>query len=272
MEDIASLVVTSFSATIHSEVLLKAAEHGIALIYCRKFKPVSIVLPANRSTDTTLTRSLLDMGDRFKHSLWRKTIDAKSSNQYALAAYIAPGSEQLPMFRSCLSGIHPRKEAACARYFWRVFGTAAGNTGFTRDTDGGGLNVLLNFGYAILLSMVLRNLFAVGLDPTFGIFHMPRERATPLAYDIMEPFRPCVDARVFGWIEQNPSPLEWRVSTEFKKWMIPFSTQRIPYLGKSLRMQHCLERVVRSFRASVIERRVGTYKPWILRSLRWDGC
>ena len=32
----------------------------------------------------------------------------------------------------------------------------------------------------------------VGLDPTFGIFHVTREQATPLAYDLMEPFRPCV--------------------------------------------------------------------------------
>lgn len=32
MEDVASVVVTSFSATIHSEVLLQAAEKGVVLI------------------------------------------------------------------------------------------------------------------------------------------------------------------------------------------------------------------------------------------------
>lgn len=55
------------------------------------------------------------------------------------------------------------------------------------------MNALLNYGYAVLLSTVLQKLFGVGLDPTFGIFHATREQATPLAYDLMEPFRPCVE-------------------------------------------------------------------------------
>ena len=67
---------------------------------------------------------------------------------------------------------------------------------------GGGLNHLLNYGYAVLLSTVLQKLFCVGLDPTFGISHVTRERSTPLAYDLMEPFRPCVDWRVATWVRQ----------------------------------------------------------------------
>ncbi len=62
---------------------------------------------------------------------------------------------------------------------------------------------MLNYGYAVLLSTVLQKLFGVGLDPTFGISHVARERSTPLAYDLMEPFRTCVDWRVIQWVQQH---------------------------------------------------------------------
>ncbi len=59
LEDVASIIITSFSASLHSHLLLEAARHGVALIICEEFKPASILLPANRSTDTLLTRAAL---------------------------------------------------------------------------------------------------------------------------------------------------------------------------------------------------------------------
>ncbi len=161
MEDIAAIVVTSFSSNVHSEVFLQAAEKGVALVFCRNYKPVSILLPANRSTDTLLTRALVDLSPAIKQRLWKKTIDAKTINQYALATTVAPESPVLAAFKSSMEGIHPRKEAACAKHFWRIFGASAASPDFARDPMGGSLNTLLNFGYAILLALVLRHLYAV---------------------------------------------------------------------------------------------------------------
>src|SRR6266849_9735454 len=83
LEDVASIIITSFSASIHSELFLQAAKHGVALIICESFKPVSLVLPANRSTDTILSRALLKLSDGARLHLWQKTIDAKCRNQYS---------------------------------------------------------------------------------------------------------------------------------------------------------------------------------------------
>src|SRR6185437_3680945 len=91
LEDVAAIIITSFSATIHSHLFLEAAKHGVALIICEAFKPVSLVLPANRSTDTLLSRALLNLTPRARAHLWQKTIDAKCLNQLILAEHIAPG-------------------------------------------------------------------------------------------------------------------------------------------------------------------------------------
>ena len=69
LEDVASIIITSFSAEIHSHLLLEAARHGVSLILCESHKPASLVLPANRSTDTLLTRASRRALARFRGSV-----------------------------------------------------------------------------------------------------------------------------------------------------------------------------------------------------------
>lgn len=270
LEDVAAIIITSFSASIHSHLFLEAAKHGVALIICEAFKPVSLVLPANRSTDTLLSRGLLDLDARVRESLWRRTVDAKCLNQAALANHIAPGDRVLDSLLSAAAKRNDHKEATCAKLFWNMFGRALGQTDFRRETSAeGGINALLNYGYAVLLSTVLQKLFAVGLDPTWGLSHLPRERATPLAYDLMEPFRPCVDWRVWQWARDNPDPKDWQVSKPFRAWVTGFVLERVEHLEFSLEIRGVIEGVIRSFRRAVMENAVRPYRPWLPQLGQW---
>ncbi len=272
LEDVASIVITSFSASIHSHLLLEAAKHGVALIICESFKPVSLVLPANRSSDTLLTRAQVDLPSADREALWRRTIDAKCANQLSLAAHLCPNHEDLEGMRSIVKGRHPHKEAMCARAYWELFGAAVGEPEFSRDRDENGVNAFLNYGYAILLSTMLQKLFGVGLDPTFGIGHMVRERSTPLAYDLMEPFRPCVDWRVARWVQQRRNagaPLE--VTREFRAWVTAFPLEKAEYLDLTLEIRGVIEGVVRGFRRALTEHKPGLYRPWTQKSSKWAG-
>ena len=94
MEDVAAIIITSFSASIHSKLFLEAAKQGVALIICEAFKPVSLVLPANRSTDTLLTRAVLELEPRVREALWRRTVDAKPEPSPSGGAY-PPGRPRL---------------------------------------------------------------------------------------------------------------------------------------------------------------------------------
>ena len=323
LEDVASIIITSFSANIHSHLFLEAAKHGVALIICESFKPVSLVLPANRSTDTLLSRALLNLSEATRLAMWQKTIDAKCRNQFLLASHIAPDDPRLPAFRESAASRKPHKEAICAKAFWQVLGntvkceefrrepkerratapTEAGNGSppssvkseisdsksqiasagpnngssnqpellLTGDEARGRMNDLLNYGYAVLLSSVLQKLFAVGLDPTWGLSHVARERSTPLAYDLMEPFRPCVDWRVFQWMRDRPNRADWEVNKEFRRWVTGFPLERVEYLDFTLEIQGVIEGVVRSFRRAVMENKPAFYKPWTPRNSKWAG-
>lgn len=275
LEDVASIIITSFSASVHSKLLIEAARHGIALILCEAFQPVSIMLPANRSTDTLLTRAQLDITGRERDTLWRRTVDAKCKNQLLLAEHLSPGDAKIDELRSVVKGHHEHKEAMAARTHWGIFGRSLGMDDFNRDRAQDGVNALLNYGYAVLLSTVLQKLFGVGLDPTFGIFHVTREQATPLAYDLMEPFRPCVDWRVASWVrkqqhEANPPVIE--VSKAFRAWVTAFPLEKVDYLDMTIEIRGVIEGVIRSFRRAVIEHKPTIYRPWTPNSIKWDGC
>lgn len=271
LEDIASIIITSFSASIHSQLFLEAAKHGVALIICEAFKPVSLVLPANRSTDTVLSRAILSMKPGVKEGLWQKTVDAKCENQLALARFLAPDDVRLAGMERTVRGKKPHKEAVCAKAFWNILGDVIGDAEFVRERASGGLNNLLNYGYAVLLSTVLQKLFGVGLDPTFGIAHASRERSTPLAYDLMEPFRPCVDWRVMQWVQRAGEGDRFEVSKEFRKWVTGFPLVQVEHLEFTLEIQGVIEGVVRGFRRAVLENQTRYYKPWTQRNSKWAG-
>lgn len=271
LEDVASIIITSFSASIHSNLFLEAAKHGVALIICEDFKPTSLVLPANRSTDTLLTRALLKLDEKMLARLWQVTVDAKCRNQHSLAEHLLPGDFALKLLRETAWGRKPHKEGICAKQFWQIFGRSMGDNEFSRDRGSGGLNSLLNYGYAVLLSTILQKLFGVGLDPTFGISHVPRERSTPLAYDLMEPFRPCVDWRVAQWVRQHPDASSWQVTPEFRRWVTGFPLERVDYLDLTLDVRGCIEGVVRGFRRAVLGGDPKFYKPWTPRNSKWAG-
>jgi CRISP-associated protein Cas1 len=272
LEDVAAIIITSFSASIHSKLLLEAAKYGVGLVICENFKPASLVLPANRSTDTLLTRSQAYIPAQLRQRLWHKTLDAKCQNQLSLARELAPGDERLIRMERLTKGRSVSKEAECAKVFWRIFADHVAETDeFRRGQHEGGVNCLLNYGYAVLLSTILQNLFAIGLDPTFGIAHVIREHSTPLAYDLMEPFRPCVDWRVAQWVRQHRGTTEWQVTREFRQWVTGFPLEKIDWAELTLDVRGVIEGVTRSFRQAVTTATSGPYHPWTRTLTKWDG-
>ncbi len=271
LEDVAAIVITSFSAHLHSHLLLEAAKHGVALVICERFQPISLLLPANRSTDTLLTKAALTLDRKKVDVLWRKTIDAKCLNQTLLAQELQPDHPKWQMLNKRALSKAKGKEGTCARYYWGIFADALRLNDFRRSRDGGGVNDLLNFGYAVLLSLTLQKLLACGLDPTLGISHEVRERSTPLAYDIMEPFRPCVDYRVARWVLEEASLGDYRINGRFRHYVTEFVLERVGYLGLEMDMKNCIEDVIRGFRKAVLTGQTRSYKPWTPSNSKWVG-
>jgi len=71
---------------------------------------------------------------------------------------------------------------------------------------------ILNFGYALLQTAVMRALLATGLEPAMGFYHTPRSAAHPLVLDLMELFRvPLWDMVVVASLNRG----QWQPADDF---------------------------------------------------------
>lgn len=131
-----------------------------------------------------------------------------------LAARGIAGADAFPLIaRRVKSGDSDNLEAQAARRYWPLLMGAE----FRRDRNSPGANALLNYGYAVIRATVARAVIAAGLHPTIGINHANRGNAFVLADDLVEPFRPLVDALVVAMVAQGLDTLDPKRKRQFAK-------------------------------------------------------
>lgn len=124
-----------------------------------------------------------------------------------------------------------REGQAARLYFNTLFGKQ-----FQRR-DGSPTNGALNYGYAILCSAMTRALSIHGYHPSIGIAHRGATNPFKFSYDLMEPFRPWVDAIVWN---QKGKPLD----RDFKKELIGVTEQKVLYSKKRMTLDSAMDRFV----------------------------
>ncbi len=105
--------------------------------------------------------------------------------------------------------IFPRADACRVPDHWRIFGTRISPLTHSPRLAVNPANAILNYLYAILESEARLAVAALGLDPGLGVMHADNPVRDSLAFDVMEPVRPQVDAYLLEWITCEPLRREW---------------------------------------------------------------
>ena len=201
IEDLGYVVLEDPQITITNGLLMKLVQNKTAVITCDKqHLPCAFFQPLVGHTEQTeRMRHQLNASLPLKKQLWQQTVMAKIENQ--AEHLLARQKKALKLKRwakEVKSGDAENHEAiAAAYYFQNLFDLE----GFSRNQKGISPNNLLNYGYAILRAVTARALCSSGLLPSVGIFHRNKYNAFCLADDIMEPYRPFVDALVYDIVE-----------------------------------------------------------------------
>ena len=200
--DLGMVVLEHPQITLTSSVMEALMQEKVALISCNKnYMPSGMFLPFNANTEQTARmRVQVNTSVPLKKQLWQQTVRSKIQNQANVLAKLSlPNERLLNLKESVLSGDTSNCEGQAAAYYWgQLYGSE-----FIRSEERSSPNAQLNYGYAILRSIVARSLAASGLHPSLGIFHRNKYNAFCLADDIMEPYRPYVDWMVLGMLESE---------------------------------------------------------------------
>jgi len=192
IEDLGMVILEHPHITLTVNLLELLAENQVAVITCNsKYMPTGLFLTMEGNSEQTKRMSTqFEASVPLKKQLWQHTIKAKIYNQARVLERLNVGSTRLDNLKEkVLSGDPKNCEAQAAAFYWRqIYGGK-----FVRSRDPETPNAQLNFGYAILRSIVARALTASGMFPSIGIHHKNKYNAFCLADDIMEPYRPYVD-------------------------------------------------------------------------------
>ncbi|TCG10299.1 type II CRISPR-associated endonuclease Cas1 [Mycoplasma marinum] len=138
----------------------------------------------------------------YKGHCWKNIIKNKISNQSKLLIKLEKDENISKLIKDVQVFDISNREGHAAKVYWHaMFGVS-----FSRDQKAikqPFINNILNYGYAILRSLVIRSIYKKGLDPRISFFHKSFTNYFALASDIMEPFRPLVDEVVFSQREEK---------------------------------------------------------------------
>lgn len=196
LDDIAAVIANAHGLSYTNNLLVALAERGAPFVLCAaNHNAVGMLLPIEGNFEQAKRIEAQIAASLPTHKrMWAAVVRSKLEQQAAaLEAAGAPTAPLTALVGKVKSGDPDNFEAQGARRYWSLlFGD-----GFRRDQDGGGLNGLLNYGYTVLRATTARAVIAAGLHPSIGLHHSHDNNAMRLVDDLMEPFRPIIDLKVW---------------------------------------------------------------------------
>ena len=254
LSEFQTLVLHTNQVYISAYLMSELSKAKISLVVSdERHDPIGQYLPLYGAHNTSgRIDEQLEWGPVAKKQVWQRVVKDKISHQSRiLGARAREGDAETldKIVAEVRSGDSTHREAHAAHiYFRSLFGSS-----FSRD-DETPINAALNYGYALLLSSVNREIVARGYLTQQGICHCNEFNQFNLSCDLMEPFRPIVDRIVFDNVERDFTKTN-------KLLLVDMLNQAIPYRGGtyrvssviSLYVKDCLDALSRRLSVDAIE-------------------
>lgn len=242
IEDIGFLVIDNQETYISLPALNLLIENNSSVIICsRNHLPNGLFLNLNsHHIQQEIFKNQIEASIPLKKQLWQQTIVEKIKNQGILLEKITGKKNQFEFLASkVLSGDTNNMEGVAANQYWKSFFEQQ----FKRERFGDYPNNFLNYGYAVLRAATARSLSGSGLLNTLGIHHKSKYNAFALADDIMEPFRPIVDEKVF---EMTQAYGEQELNTQLKSELLQILTRTVYFKDEKSPLMVALQKTASS--------------------------
>ena len=200
LSEIDTIIVDSISVSISAYLLKELSDNKINIIFCdEKHNPYGELSSFySRHNSSKKIKEQFEWKKTIKDELWAKIVENKIINQANLLKKIH--SKKYERIISYVAEITPgdktNREGHSAKvYFNELFGK-----NFSRNDDSN-INAALNYGYAVLLSTINKEIINNGFLTQMGIHHKNEYNDFNLTCDLMEPFRVLIDH--FVYFNQN---------------------------------------------------------------------
>lgn len=266
LDDITALILSGPQITLTKHLMEELAERKAVIVTCgRNWHPLALTLPfAAHFQAAGVLRDQIAASEPLKKRLWQALVRHKIEHQAAVLGRHAPNHPKLSdltvLARRVRSGDPQNMEAQAARIYW----PALMGGEFRRDRHGGDVNMYLNYGYTVLRAATARAVCGAGLHPALGVHHGHDGNAFALVDDLMEPFRPLVDAIAWQLIAEGGDA---KLDPERKRRLAAVLQQDLIGEKGATPLVNCLARLAQSLAVSLSEKKVAL----VLAELKTPG-
>ena len=238
LSEIDTIIIDSTSVSISSYLLKEISDYKINIIFCdERHNPYGELTSFYTSYNSSKTiASQVKWTKKATDNLWKNIVINKLKNQaYLLKKIKSPNYKLLESYISEVKdGDKTNREGHAAKvYFNSLFGKK-----FTRNALDN-INSALNYGYAILLSTINKEVIANGYITQIGIHHKNEYNDYNLTCDLMEVFRPIIDNFVYF----NQTRI---FDTSYKLDLINLFNTTFKYKNKKYTLKDIIKKYVKS--------------------------
>lgn len=243
LSEIDTIIVDSISTVVTNYLLKELSDNKINIIFCdEKHNPFGEISSYySRHNTSKQIKKQIAWKQKDKNVLWQKIIRNKILNQATLLKKIKCNKNRmlLDYVDEIEIGDKTNREGHAAKvYFNLLFGS-----NFIRHNDDT-VNSALNYGYAILLSTINKEVIANGYLTQLGINHKNEFNQFNLSCDLMEPFRVIIDNFVYFNKERE-------LDTNYKMDIVNIFNQPYKFQSKSYSLKDVIKFYVKKTLDSV---------------------
>lgn len=238
LSEIDTIIVDSIAVSISTYLLKELSDSKINIIFCdEKHNPFGELSSYYSSHNTSKKiQKQINWLKENKDKMWQNIIKNKIINQALMMKKINSNKYELLLtyIEDVLSADKTNREGHAAKvYFNELFGKD-----FVRN-ESDNINAALNYGYAILLSTINKEVISNGYLTQIGIHHKNEFNEFNLSCDLMEPFRIVIDNFVYYNQEKE-------LNTEFKLDIVNIFNSRYTYENKKYTLKDIIKLYVKN--------------------------
>ena len=238
LSEIDTIIVDSISVSISAYLLKELADSKINIIFCdEKHNPFGEVIPYYSKHNTSkMIKEQIKWKVSDKDKIWAEIVKNKIMNQALLLKKTKSSKYKLILsyIDEVVDGDKTNREGHAAKvYFNALFGND-----FVRNSDDT-INAALNYGYAILLSTINKEIINNGYLTQLGIHHKNEFNEFNLTCDLMEPFRIVID----NFVYYNQAR---KLDTEYKLDIVNILNGTFKYQGKNYTLKDIIKMFVKN--------------------------
>lgn len=216
--DLRAIIVATQGVSFSNNCLARLMENNVVILHCNNsYQPVGWSVPLERIVRTKVFYNQIARNEEFENKLWKLVLKTKVLNQANNLELM--GNKEHNLFRLINKPL--MNEANIAKQYWQNYFVEIGNPIKREHLNAETFeNGCLNYGYAVINSLIYRSVLVHGLTPGLGIHHIGKYKSTPLVYDLIEPYRAFVDYYFFQFVQEK----EFDYETEnYKEWFKYFA-------------------------------------------------